>query len=107
MSNKTESKHDDLLSIGVENKKHYILIKDFKNLYMIIHCIVEENAFFRYCLQTFSTEKKINVMLYIALKLMVKKMIKMPKKGKYFIFRSYGECFRFRYLFEQKSEICS
>ena len=58
VSNKTESKHDDLLSIGVENKKHYILIKDFKNLYMIIHCIVEENAFFRYCLQTFSTEKK-------------------------------------------------
>ena len=42
-----EEKHVDLLYIGEEGKKHYILIKDF-NTFMLDHtlyCTVEENIF--------------------------------------------------------------
>ena len=40
-----EDKHVDLLLIGEGEKKHYVFIKDFNTLCMIIHYIVEENIF--------------------------------------------------------------
>ena len=41
----SEEQHVDLLLIGKEGKRHYILIKDFNISCMIIHYIVEENIF--------------------------------------------------------------
>ena len=61
-----EEKHVDLLSMGEEGKRHYILIKDFILSCMIMVDILEENIFaviackflkhfFRYWLQAFKT----------------------------------------------------
>ena len=49
-------KNVNLLLIGKEGKRHYLLMKDF-NTFMydyILHC--GRKRFCRYCLQVFSTE---------------------------------------------------
>ena len=53
-----EEKPVDLLLIGEEGKRHYVLVKDF-NTFMYnytLHC--ERKHFCRFCLQSYSTEKK-------------------------------------------------
>ena len=52
-----EEKHTDILLIGEEAKRHYVLIKDF-NTFMYNHTLKrEKNLFCRYCLQGFSAEE--------------------------------------------------
>ena len=52
-----EERHVDLLFIGEENKKHYVLIRDF-NKFMYGHTLHRGRKHFcRYCLQSFSTER--------------------------------------------------
>ena len=50
-----EDKHVDLLLIGEEEKKHYVLIKDF-NSFMYDHTLHRGRKHFsRYCLQALRT----------------------------------------------------
>ena len=50
-----EDKHVDLLLIGEEEKKHYVLIKDF-NSFMYDHTLHPGRKHFsRYCLQALRT----------------------------------------------------
>ena len=50
-----EEKHIDLLLIGEEIKRHYVLIKDF-NTFMYDHSLHHgRKHFYCYCLQAFST----------------------------------------------------
>ena len=52
-----KEKHNDLLLIGEEGKRHHVLIKDF-NTFMYDHPLHHgRKHFFRYCLQAFSTEE--------------------------------------------------
>ena len=65
-----KEKHADLLLIGEKGKGRYVLIKDF-NTFMYDHILHHEKKHFcRYCLQAFSTEEILNVILKTALKLM-------------------------------------
>ena len=51
-----EQKHVDLLLIGEEDKRHYMLIKDF-NTFMYDQTLHRGRKHFcRFCLQVFSTE---------------------------------------------------
>ena len=48
-------KHVDLLLVGEEGKRHYVLIKDF-NTFMYDHALPRRRRnFCRYCLQAFKT----------------------------------------------------
>ena len=52
-----KEKHADLLLIGAEGKRHYVLIENF-NTFMYDHTLHHgKNYFCRYCLQGFSTEE--------------------------------------------------
>ena len=52
-----EGKHVDLLLIEEDNKRHYVLNKDF-NTFMYDHTLDwGRNHFYCYCLQAFSTEE--------------------------------------------------
>ena len=54
-----EEKDVDLLLIGEEGKRHYVLIKDF-NTFMHDYALNSERKHFcHYCLQAFSTEKTL------------------------------------------------
>ena len=58
MSQKTLKRYVDLLLIGEEGKRHYVLIKDFSTFIMIIHYTAEENKHFcHYYLQAFGTKE--------------------------------------------------
>ena len=53
----SEEKHVDLLLIGEEVKRHYVLIKDFST-FMYDHTLLRwRKRFCRYCLQAFSSEE--------------------------------------------------
>ena len=59
VSNKfCEKKHVDLLLIGEEGERNYVLMKDF-NTFMYDHSLHRGRKHFcRYCLQAFSAEEK-------------------------------------------------
>ena len=54
-----KKEHVNLLLIGEEGKRHYVLIKDFNtSMYdHTLHC--GRKCFCRYCLQTFSKEESL------------------------------------------------
>ena len=60
ISKKCEVKHVDLLLIGEEGKKHYVLINNF-DTFMYDHTLDSGRKYFCcYCLQAFSTEVILN-----------------------------------------------
>ena len=67
--------------MGDENKKHYVLIKDF-NTFMYAHTVHSgRKQFCCYCLQAFSTEKTLKCHVKDGFKINGKQVIKMPKTG--------------------------
>ena len=70
-------------------KKAPCYIKRLIHFYMIIHDVVEENIFCRYCLQAFSTEDILKRHIKDCFKINGKKRIKMPKKGEYVIYQEF------------------
>ena len=84
-----EEKHADLLLIGKEGKKHYVLIKDF-NTFMYDHTSHRgKKHFCLYCLQTFSTEEILNLHIKDCFKINGKQRIIAPKKDEYVKFENY------------------
>ena len=82
MSRNTFKRHVDLLLVGEEGKRHYVLIKDF-NSFMYDHTLNHGRKHFCcYCLQAFSTKQTVNVTLMIVLKLMVNKRLRCLKMRK-------------------------
>ena len=69
----------DLILIVEEGKRLYVLIKEI-NTCMYDHILYHGKDFYRYCLQAFSTEEILNVILEIASKLMVSKWWRCLKK---------------------------
>ena len=59
--NVVKKKHVDLLLIGEEDKRHYVLIKDFNPFKYdyILHW--GRKHFCHYCLQAFSAEEILNI----------------------------------------------
>ena len=82
-------KHVDLLLIGEEGKKYYVLIKDF-NTFMHNHTLYcERKHFCWYCLQAFSTEEILKHNIKDSFKINGKQKIIIPKRGKYIKFKNY------------------
>ena len=72
-----------------EEKRHYVLIKDF-NTFMYdhtLHCGRKNPC--HYCLQAFSTEEILKHCIKDCLKMNGKQRIIMPKKDKYVKFKNY------------------
>ena len=67
----------DLLLLREGEKKHYVLIKDFKT-FMYDHYIVEEDC--RYCFHAFITEETLKRPIKDCFKIKGKQRIIMPKK---------------------------
>ena len=84
-----EEKHVDLLLIGEEGKRHYVLIKDFNTFIYdhTLHC--GRKHFCHYCLQAFRTEKVLKSHIKDCFKISGKQRIIMPKKGQYVKFKYY------------------
>ena len=71
----------DLLLIGEEGKRHYILIKDF-NTFMYDHTLHRRRKHFcRYCSQAFNTEEIIKRHINNCFKINGKQRFIMPKKA--------------------------
>ena len=84
-----EEKHVDLLLIGEEGKRHFVLIKDF-NTFMHDYALNSERKHFcRYCLQALSTEKTLKSHAKDWLKINGYQTIKVPKKGEHVRFKNY------------------
>ena len=84
-----EDKHVDLLLIGEEEKKHYVLIKDFDK-FMYDHTLHRgKKHFYHYYLQAFQTAEKLKFHIKDCFKINGKQTIKMPKKGKYINFINF------------------
>ena len=82
-----EKKDIDLLLIGEENKKHYVVVKDF-NTFMYNHTLHRGRKHFCcYCLRAFSTENALTCHVKDCLKINGKKIIKMSKKDGYVRFK--------------------
>ena len=84
-----EEKHADLLLIGEEVKRHYVLIKDFNTFTydQTLHC--GRKNFCRYCLQALSTEEILKQHFKDCFKINGKQRIIMPKKGEYVKLKNY------------------
>ena len=82
-------KNVDLLPIGEEGERHYVLIKDFNTFIYdhTLHC--RRKHFCCYDLQAFSTEEILKHHFKDCFKINAKKRILMPKKGKYVKFKNY------------------
>ena len=75
-----KEKHIDLVLIGEEGKRHYVLIKEF-NTFMYDHTLDHgKKHFCRYCLQAFSTEEILRRHIKDCYKINGKQRIIMPKK---------------------------
>ena len=75
--------------IGEEEKKHYVLSKDFKTFtydYTLHH---GGKHFYCYCLQTFITADVFNSHIKDGFKINVRQRIRMPTKGEYIKFKNY------------------
>ena len=83
--------HVDLLLIGEEEKKHYVLIKDF-NTFMYDHTLHRgKKHFCRYCLQAFRTVEKLKCHIKDCFKINGKQTIKLPKMGEYIKLKIFGK----------------
>ena len=78
-----EEKHVDLLLIGQQVKRHYILIKDFNTSVYDYTLNRERIHFCCYYLQTISTEKILKRYVKVCFKINGKKITMMPKKDEY------------------------
>ena len=75
-----EEKHVDLLLIGEEGKRHYVLIKDF-NSFMYDHTFHRGRKYFcRNCLQALSAEEILKGHIKDCFKINGVQRIVMPKK---------------------------
>ena len=75
-----EDKHVDLLLIGEEGQKHFVLIRDF-NSFMYDHTLQHGRKHFcRYCLHAFSTEESLKRQIKGSFKVNCKQRIIMPNK---------------------------
>ena len=84
-----QKKHVDLLWIGEEGKRHYVLIKDF-NTFMYNHTLPRGiNHFCRYCLQAFNTEEILKSHNKDCFKINSKKRIIMPRESQFVKFKNY------------------
>ena len=84
-----EEKHVDLLLIGEEGKKHYVLMKDF-NTFMYDHILHRGRKYFCcYCLQAFSIEEILKSHTKDCFKINDEQRIQMPKKGEYVKFKNF------------------
>ena len=90
---KNKEKHVDLLIIGEEGKRHYVLIKDYNTFicYHKLHC--EENIF------SFSTEEILKRHIKDCFKINSKQTIIMPKKGDYVKFKNYERKIQSPFIF--------
>ena len=87
-----KDKHDDLLLIGEEEKKHNAFIKDF-NTFMydhILHILCRKKHFCCYCLQHFRTAEKLKSHIKNCFKIKGKQTIKTSKNDEYFKFNNVG-----------------
>ena len=74
-------KNVDLLLLGDEGKRHYVLVKDF-NGFMYDHTLHRGRKHFcRYCLKAFSTEEILKRYIKDYFKVNGKKRIIIPRKG--------------------------
>ena len=76
-----EEKHVDLLAIGKEGKRHYVLIENFSTFMYDYTLHRGRRHFCRYCLQAFSTEEMLKLYIKDCFKVNGKQRIKMPKKA--------------------------
>ena len=75
-----EEKHVDLLLIGEESKRHYVLIKNF-NTFMYDYTLYRvRKHFFLYCLQALTTAEILKCHIKDCFKVNSKQRIKMPKR---------------------------
>ena len=89
LKNFCKEKRADLLLIGEEGKRHYVLIKDF-NTFMYDHTLHRGiKHFCRYCLQAFSTEEILKIHIKDCFKINGKQIIITPKKGECVKFKNY------------------
>ena len=87
--NIVKKKHVDLLLIGEEGKRHYVLIIDFST-FMYDHILHRGRKHVcPYCLQAFSTEEILKRHFKDCFKINGKQIIKMPKKGKQVKFKNF------------------
>ena len=81
--------HVDLLLIGEEGKRHYVLLKDF-NTFMYDHTLHRRREHFcRYRLQAFSSEEISKSQIKDRFKINGKQRTIMPRKGEFVKFRNY------------------
>ena len=77
------------LLIGEEDKKHYVLMKDF-NTFMCNHKLSRgRNYLCLYCLQAFSTEEILKGHIKDCFNINGKQRIEMPKISEYVTFKNY------------------
>ena len=82
-------KNVDLLLIGEEGKRHYVLIKD-SNTFMYDHTLHHgKKHFCRYCLESFGTEETLKRSINDFFKINGKQRIIMLKKGEHVKFKNY------------------
>ena len=94
----SKKKHVDLLLIGEEGKRHYVLVKDF-NTFMYDHTLHRgRKPFCCYCLQAFSTEELLKCHIKDCFKINGKQKIIMPKKGEYVQFRNYERKIKYSFI---------
>ena len=84
-----EEKHVDLLLIGEEGKRRYILIKD-SNTFICDHTLhLGRKYFCRYCLQTVSTKEMFKLHFKDYFKINTKQIIIIPNNDEYVKFKNY------------------
>ena len=84
-----KEKHIDLVLIGEEGKRHYVLIKEF-NTFMYDHTLDHgKKHFCIYCLQAFSTEEILKRHIKDCYKISGKQRIIMPKKSEFVQYKNY------------------
>ena len=84
-----EENHFDLLSVGKEEKRHYVLING-SSIFIYDHSLHRRKKHFcRYCLQAFGKEEISKCHIKNCFKFTGKQRIRMPKKGAYVKFKNY------------------
>ena len=91
-------KHVDLLLVGEEGKRHYVLIKDF-NTFMYNDTLHRGRTHFcRYCLQASSTEEIVKHHIKGCFKMIGKQRIIMPRKGEFVKLKNYEKKIKSQFI---------
>ena len=83
---KNNYKRHVFLSLGEEGKRHYVLVKDLST-FMCDHILHRGKRHF--CLQTYSTEKRLKIHINDCFKISGKQTIQIPKKAECVRFKNY------------------